>query len=456
MGTTPREGGRASGAADQRDLTEFVHPSVTELAAEIRRLREAAGLSQPELGSLVGYAKQYISLAERPKNGVPSRNLIIALDKALDAGGTLLSLHTAAKQGQQEIRHRSSDGAFDYSRHHVNNTFGRNAYIHSDGPSEPHKEARSISAYIPALRRALDSYESPEDRPIRSIEQLRPVVLSVIDKRLRSNYEELAREIPELLTELHRAIAGCRGVQRESFARLLFQVYRAADAIAEKHGYSDLSARIIELLGSVAVETGDELVQASGSYVRGEVFFSSGDLTTGRMMLERAAERIQVRHSDPAAATYGALHMRAAVMAARAGQAVLAKAHIDEARQVAVRVNEGVHLGTAFGAASVRIHRMSLAVELGDFGAALRIATGWRPPTNLPAERRSHFYIDLGRAYYAADQTERALDALHTAHRIAPEHVRAHPHVREMIEQMYIAGPGIHRTAWSALQHAMG
>ncbi|MFI2228556.1 helix-turn-helix domain-containing protein [Nocardia testacea] len=429
---------------------------MTELAAEIRRRRETAGLSQPELGSLVGYTKQYISLAERPKNGVPSRNLIVALDKALEAGGRLLSLHAAAKQGQRGIRQRSYDSAIDDSRYDGNNTFARSASIRSDGPPEQHKESHSIAAHMPALRRALDSYESPEDGPIRSIEQLRPVVHSIVDKRLRSDYKELAREIPELLTELHRAFAGCRESQRASFARLLFQVYRAADAIAEKHGYRDLSARTIGLLGSVAAETGDELVQASGSYVRGELFFSSGDLTTGRMMLERAAERIQVGHSDSAAATYGALHMRAAVMAARAGHAALATEHIDEARQVAVRINEGIHLGTAFGAASVRIHRMSLAVELGDFGAALRIATGWRPPTNLPAERRSHFYIDLGRAYYAADQTERALDALHTGRRVAPEHVRAHPHVREMIEQMHIAGPGIHGTALSALQHAIG
>ncbi|MET8798561.1 helix-turn-helix transcriptional regulator [Nocardia sp. NPDC004568] len=428
---------------------------MTELAAAIRRLRETAGLSQPELGSLVGYTKQYISLAERPKNGVPSRNLIIALDKALDAGGTLPALHAAAKRGQREIRHKSFDSAIDDSRYDADKAFGRSACIRSDGPPVSHGEAHSISAHIPALRRALDSCESPEDGPVRSIEQLRPVVLSIIDKRLRSDYAELAREVPELLPELYRAIAGCPESQRASLARLLFQVYRAADAIAEKHGYRDLSARIIGLLCSAAAETGDELVQASSSYVRGEVFFSSGDLTTGRMMLEKAAERIQVGHSDSAAATYGALHMRAAVMAARAGHAALATGHIDEARQVAVRVNEGIHLGTAFGAASVRIHRMSLAVELGDFGAALRTATGWQPPINLPAERRSHFYIDLGRAYYATDQTERALDALHTAHCVAPEHVRAHPHVREMIEQMHIAGPGLHSTALSALQHAM-
>ncbi|MGW6333134.1 helix-turn-helix domain-containing protein [Nocardia rhamnosiphila] len=429
---------------------------MTELSAEIRRLREAAGLSQPELGSLVGYTKQYISLAERSKNGVPSRNLVIALDKALDAGGTLLSLHAAAKREQREIRRGSPTSSDDDARYDTNDAPSSGKGISSNRSTQPPKEADIISAHIPRLRRALDSYDSPADGPTRSIEQLRPIVFSVVDKRLRSDYAELAREVPALLSELHRAIAGCRESQRPAVARLLFQVYRAADAIAEKHGYSDLSARIIGLLGSVAAETGDELVQASGSYVRGEIFFSSGDLTTGRIMLERAAERIQAKDSDPAAATYGALHMRAAVMAARAGHAALATEHIDEAQQVAVHVNEGIHLGTAFGAASVRIHRLSLAVELGDFGAALRYATGWQPPTNLPAERRSHFYIDLGRAYYAADRTAHALDALHTARCIAPEHIRAHPHVREMVEQMHIAGPGVHSTSLSALQYAIG
>ncbi|MEU6645303.1 hypothetical protein ABZ863_22465 [Saccharomonospora sp. NPDC046836] len=130
--------------------------------------------------------------------------------------------------------------------------------------------------------------------------------------------------------------------------------------------------------------------------------------------------------------------MRAAVMAGRAGQAIDAWDHIGEAQQVARRVNEGVHLGTAFGTASVRIHRLSLAAELGDIGSALRSAAGWQPPTSLPAERRSHFYIDLARAYHHADQPDRTLEALHTARLIAPEHVRAHPKVRSIVEQMVI------------------
>jgi hypothetical protein len=152
--------------------------------------------------------------------------------------------------------------------------------------------------------------------------------------------------------------------------------------------------------------------------------------------------------------------MRAAVMSARAGRATDAEDHMAEAHMVAQQVNEGVHLGTAFGAASVRIHRVSLAVELGDVGSALRHAAGWEPPTTIPAERRSHFYIELGRAYHQADRPQDVLDALHSARLVAPEHVHSHPQVREIIQQMCIIGHSASTTAlaefdsWMALPTA--
>lgn len=310
----------------------------------------------------------------------------------------------------------------------------------------------AVPMQIPVLRRVLDSRDLPPDGQTRPLGELRPVVASVLGKRLRSNYAALATEVPALLTELYRAVSDCPTNQRRQYARLLVQVYRAADALADKYGYYDLSARIIELLRDEASRTEDELVEASGSYVRGETFFASGDLTAGRDMLERAAGRIVVSSSETAAATYGTLHMRAAVLAARAGQAVQARAHIEEAQQVAQCVNEGVHLGTVFGPTSVRIHQLSLAVELGDISAALGAAAGWQPPTTLPGERRSHFYIDLARAYHHAGRPQHALDALHTARSIAPEHVRSHQQVREIVEHMRLTQDGALQGGFDALR----
>ena len=96
--------------------------------------------------------------------------------------------------------------------------------------------------------------------------------------------------------------------------------------------------------------------------------------------------------------------------------------------------------GTAVGPGPVRVHEVTLALELGDPHHALATAVGWIPPTNLPAERRSHFYIDLARAQAQTGRHELALDALDTAWKTAPEHTRLHPQVSGLLKQMARCG----------------
>lgn len=298
-----------------------------------------------------------------------------------------------------------------------------------------------VHAQIPALRRVLDAHDLVDDGPTRTRRELEPVVAAVVASRLQSRYGDLAMQIPVLLPELIRAFGSVEGAERAAVAGLLAQAYRAADAIADKYGYYDLSARIIGLMEWAARESGDDLLIGTAAYVRAETFFANGDLHTGRRMLEKAAGPLQARGSANAEAVYGALHMRAAVTAARAGLAARARDHLAEAQGSALQVDEGVYFGTAFGPASVRIHRVSLAVELGDTGSALLTAAGWSPPTNLPAERRSHFHVDLGRAHHQAGRPEQSLEALLAARAAAPEHIQSHPQVREIIRHIHQSHP---------------
>lgn len=128
--------------------------------------------------------------------------------------------------------------------------------------------------------------------------------------------------------------------------------------------------------------------------------------------------------------------MRAAVVAGRVGKPDTAWDHLEEARRAARRVPEGVYLGTAFGPSSVRIHELAVAVELGECPAAVQRAAAWHPPDQLPAERRSHYYIDLARAELRLGHHHNAYLALHTARTLAPEHVREHPQVRQMLSTL--------------------
>ncbi|GII23700.1 hypothetical protein Pme01_32970 [Planosporangium mesophilum] len=254
-----------------------------------------------------------------------------------------------------------------------------------------------------------------------------------VEMRLAPQYVGLAEELPSALPVYLRAYHAADGRRRADLARLLAQTFRAADAIADKFGFYDLSARIIGILNLLAEESGDGPTVAAAAYVRAELFFASGDCDTGRRMLERAAAAMTLDGGGPVAAAYGALHMRAAVLAARAGRPDRARDHIDEAAAAATHVHENIYTGTAFGPASVRIHHVSLAVDAGDPADALRIASGWVPPLAVPAERRSHFFVDLADAQARCGRDEDAVTTLQVARKVAPQHVRYHPQVKSTL-----------------------
>lgn len=88
-----------------RDTVSSEGPAIPALlASELRRLRKSAGLSQPQLALLAGYSKQYISRAESPHRGLPSPELVQAVDRALNANGLLVALREQAKAEQRGLR----------------------------------------------------------------------------------------------------------------------------------------------------------------------------------------------------------------------------------------------------------------------------------------------------------------------------------------------------------------
>ncbi|MFJ6937523.1 hypothetical protein [Streptomyces sp. NPDC101132] len=127
--------------------------------------------------------------------------------------------------------------------------------------------------------------------------------------------------------------------------------------------------------------------------------------------------------------------MRAAVVIARAGDAGAAHDHLREAAALADGLAEGIYSGTAFGPSSVRVHEVAVAVSLGGehVGTALDLAREWQPGDELPAERRSGFYVELSRAQLWAGRPDEAFASLRTARGLAPQHVREHPWAREDI-----------------------
>lgn len=300
---------------------------------------------------------------------------------------------------------------------------------------EPAAEIDVIHAAIPRLRRALDRLDLPDDGPTRTPAGLYGEIARASDDRLQSRYGSLVRRLPELIAELARAGQLGGSADRRHAAALLTLALRAADGVAFKFGYLDLSARLIDLMRSAAQLAEDPLLLAAVAYVRTETFFASGDLDIAARALELAADRVPDLDSASSSAAFGALHMRAAVVAGRAGKPDRAADHLREARRAATVVPEGVYQGTAFGPASLRIHELAVAVELRD-PLGIERAAAWQPPSGLPAERRSHYFIDLARAQLTLGRHEDAYLCLQAARQAAPEHTRAHPQVRQSLSAL--------------------
>jgi transcriptional regulator with XRE-family HTH domain len=305
-----------------------------------------------------------------------------------------------------------------------------------DGPG---RSDSRVHLAVPAIQDAIATYDLPDDGPIRPLDQLAAAVHATVERRVNAQYARLVDRLPELLQELARAVDTHRGHDRQQAAALLASAYRSADAVAYKHGYRDLSARLVELMRWAAQISGAPEVAAAAAYVRTETYFAASQLPTGLRALQRAIDAAPAPDTAPLRAGVGALHMRAAVVAGRMRDTGTAREHLAEARRLTGTIREGLYCGTAVGPDSLQIHTLAVAVELNDtqdLRGAVTAASSWSPPRDLPSERRSHYYIDLGRAQMQLGQPKHALESLLVARAIAPQHVREHGQVRAELATM--------------------
>ncbi|MEV7793440.1 helix-turn-helix transcriptional regulator [Streptomyces sp. NPDC087512] len=290
-----------------------------------------------------------------------------------------------------------------------------------------------VHAALPAISAAIAVYDIPTDTQPRPLPELAKAVDTLVQWRLAAQYARIAEHAPHLLADTLAALHHTTGAEQLHAAHLLAAVARSADAVAFKFGAQDLSARLVELMRWAAARTEDRIAQATAAYVRTETFFAARAHASGLRALELAIDASPSPIGRSSTAARGALHMRAAVIAGRGGDADAATAHLGEARRLGDAVPESAYDGTQFGPDSVRAHEVSVAVSLGGdhLRRALDVAEEWTPPTTLPEERQSGFWIELARAQVWAGRPDDAFESLKVARFIAPQHTREHPWARE-------------------------
>lgn len=284
---------------------------------------------------------------------------------------------------------------------------------------------------IPDVRKALTYVDlAPTlDTEPRSLSELAKAIAEAKRLQHQTRHVQLGARLPALIEEL--TVHAHEGGTPRAW-RLLNQTHSLANSLCRRLGYTDLAQLAMERAAVSAGRSDDANLPQLVTLSRALLLLTVGAWDPALTLLRRAAE--QIEQDRPESVTvFGALHLRSAIVAARAGRESEAWEHHGIAGEAAQRVGPRVRdeYSVQLTATNVDIHGVAVAVELTDFDEAIRRDARLSLPATLSAERRAHHEIDMGRALVSTGQWDRALRRLQSAEKTAPQMTWFHPMARE-------------------------
>jgi transcriptional regulator with XRE-family HTH domain len=369
-----------------------------KIAAERRR----RGLSQPELARMIGRSVAWVSQVERGVRKVDRMSVLETVAGALEVPLAELAADAPVV-----------------------------AAVNEESPG------------IGGLRIALSGVHS-----LRAMLNGRhPVALSTLRRKARTawdlthagRYTDLADLLTSLVPDLETAARALPESQRAEAFELMASIYQACSAALDKLGEPEAAWIAADRAMAAAERAGNPMLVAAGAFRLVFVFMTARHYDQAEEAARTAADALHPRADggDPQAMSlYGALTLQRAVIAARVNDPDGAYAHLEQARQVADRLDSGRNdYDTEFGPANVGLYEIAIAVELGDAGRALRTAATV-DTSSLSAERRARMLIDVARAHAQRRQVAEAIAALRVAEDITPEQIRGHALVRQLVSDL--------------------
>lgn len=367
--------------------------------------RRRRGLSQAALAGLVGRSESWLSQVERGIRSVDRLSVLLDMAKILHVD--------------------------------VESLIGRPWQLAPNGPA--------VAQGLDAVRQVMTRYDhllGTEAPLLPPLSELRAHVAALHSDYQAARYETVVRQLPDLITlidGLPRVAAD--GERREALCTYV-SAYVGAAKLLTKLGVTDLAVVAADRAATVAVEADSLGARGMAAYQVVCALLRAGHTEEAERLAVGMAETIDesaTAHTPTLASVAGALWLIAAVAAARRTDRSEAWARLDAAERLAELLGEDAnHAWTAFGQTNVRIHRVSVAAELGDPGEALRAAADV-DPTQLAEglrSRRAQVYLDLAWA-----QAQRKRDAEATLHlleaeRAAPEMIRYNAMVRDLLREI--------------------
>jgi hypothetical protein len=247
------------------------------------------------------------------------------------------------------------------------------------------------------------------------------------------DYLDQTAMLPDLLEDLYATHAVDPAHRREALVGLMYGLQHTAALLKNlgAHGMPHLAAMHMRY---VADELDEPAWIGAAEWRVGQS--SGGDRSRMLTVSVRAANQLQGNPDPRAQQAYGMLHLNAALASAALERTDDALAHLAEARTM-VTATQGSHedfVDMHFNVTNWTAWRVAVGVELGEGPRVTDHAAGMDISALAAAERQGMFYGDLARGLAQDKSTRaRAVVALRTAEKIAPQRVRTNPYLRETL-----------------------
>lgn len=265
-------------------------------------------------------------------------------------------------------------------------------------------------------------------------------------------YSELSRQLPGLLARLDLACLALSGDARGRACELSADAYHVAAGLLLKFDDLGLACLAADRSMRAAQASADPVTVGASARIITHTLMSGGHLPAAVSTASSYAVRLDHdidQRTPESLSVYGALLLRGAVAAAQHGNRGSAHELLGEADEAARQLGadaDGNIRWTAFGPANAMLHRVNIAVVLGDAGTAIDVARHIDLSKITVTERKAALLIDVARAFLQWGRHEKAYAALRAAEATAHEEVAGRPSVHRFVRHLRAAAPpGIRR-----------
>jgi transcriptional regulator with XRE-family HTH domain len=372
------------------------------LGRKIAAERHRRGLSQPELARLIGRSVAWVSQVERGVRRIDRMSVLESLAEALDVPLAELAAEAPIVAAVNEELPAAGD-------------------------------LRLVLSGVHSLKAMLNGHHSP------SLDELRARSAKTWELTRADRHAELTDLLRALIPDLEIAARALPEKQRREVFELMAAAYQACSAALAKLGEPEAAWIAADRAMSAAERADSALLVAAGAFRLVFVFLGARHYAQAEETARTASDALWHVADEgdlEAMSLWGALTLQRALTAARIGDADSAYGHLRRASEMAGRLGPGRNdYNTEFGPANVGLIEISVAVDLGDAGRALR-AAGAVDISSLSAERQARTFIDVARAHAQRRQVDPAVAALRQAEDIAPELVRGHDVARQIVSDL--------------------